>query len=186
MQEFWLCSETTYVGKGKEKQLMMAPNIFCLYQPPESCPHTYLLQLTYTCATAIWILPLIPPQQHIYAGASAPSPLPKSYPKDDQRGSLRDENLMLPLSHNEGGGKLQPRRVPHSSLKRQYWGAWVAQAVEHPILDFSSGNDLQVMGLSPVTSSALSTVCFSPSAQPPTRCTCSLALSLPPPPRQYK
>lgn len=26
---------------------MMTANIFCLYQPPEYCPHIYLLLLTY-------------------------------------------------------------------------------------------------------------------------------------------
>ena len=35
-------------------------------------------------------------------------------------------------------------------------GAWVAQLVGHPALDFSSGHDPRVMGLSPMSGSALS------------------------------
>ena len=31
------------------------------------------------------------------------------------------------------------------------WGAWVAQLVERPIPDISSGHDLRVLGLSPVS-----------------------------------
>ena len=34
-------------------------------------------------------------------------------------------------------------------------GAWVAQLVKHPTLDFSLGPDLRVMGLSPALGSAL-------------------------------
>jgi len=34
-------------------------------------------------------------------------------------------------------------------------GAWMAQSVEHPTLDFSSGHDLRVVGLSPVLGSVL-------------------------------
>ena len=40
------------------------------------------------------------------------------------------------------------------------WGAWVAQLVECLTLGFSSGHDLKVMELSPVTGSTLSRVCF--------------------------
>ena len=35
-------------------------------------------------------------------------------------------------------------------------GTWVAQVVEHPTLDFSSGHDLRVVGLSPMSGSMLS------------------------------
>ena len=35
-------------------------------------------------------------------------------------------------------------------------GAWVAESVKHPTLGFSLGHDLVVMGLSPVSGSALS------------------------------
>ena len=30
-----------------------------------------------------------------------------------------------------------------------YWGTWVAQAVKHPALDFSSGHDLMVGEIEP-------------------------------------
>ena len=33
-------------------------------------------------------------------------------------------------------------------LKINYRGTWVAEEVEHPTLDFDSGNDLRVMRLS--------------------------------------
>ena len=36
------------------------------------------------------------------------------------------------------------------------WGSWMAQLVEHPTLDFSSGHDIRVMGLSPTSASQLS------------------------------
>ena len=36
------------------------------------------------------------------------------------------------------------------------WGILVAQSVNWPALDFGSGHDLMVMGLSPVSSSVLS------------------------------
>ena len=55
-----------------------------------------------------------------------------------------------------------------------FWGAWVAQLVEHLILDFGSvhdlglGHDLGIVVSSPAPGSALSTVCHSPSAPPPT------------------
>ena len=35
-------------------------------------------------------------------------------------------------------------------------GAWVAQSAERPALDFDSGHDPTVVGLSPVSNSALS------------------------------
>ena len=35
-------------------------------------------------------------------------------------------------------------------------GAWVAQSVECPTLDFGSGRDLRVVGLSPASGSILS------------------------------
>ena len=35
------------------------------------------------------------------------------------------------------------------------WGAWVAQSVEHLPLDFGSGHDLKVVGLSPPLDSVL-------------------------------
>ena len=36
------------------------------------------------------------------------------------------------------------------------WGAWVAQSVEHPTLDFGSGHDPRVMRSSPTLGSVLS------------------------------
>ena len=36
------------------------------------------------------------------------------------------------------------------------WGVWVAQSVEHLTLDFGSGHDPRVMGLSPTSGSMLS------------------------------
>ena len=37
-----------------------------------------------------------------------------------------------------------------SKIKRSYiWGAWVAQLVKHPTLDFGSGHDLTVFGFKP-------------------------------------
>ena len=36
------------------------------------------------------------------------------------------------------------------------WGAWVAQSVEHPTLDFGSGHDLRLVKSSPMLGSALS------------------------------
>ena len=35
------------------------------------------------------------------------------------------------------------------------WGTWLAQSVKHPTLDFGSGHDLRVMGLSPKLGSML-------------------------------
>ena len=35
------------------------------------------------------------------------------------------------------------------SQNKEYWGAWVAQLVEHPTIDFSSGHDLTVCGIEP-------------------------------------
>ena len=59
------------------------------------------------------------------------------------------------------------------NLNHLSWGAWVAQSVEHPTLDFGPGHDPRLMGLSPVLSSVLSTepakiLSLSPSATPPT------------------
>lgn len=37
-------------------------------------------------------------------------------------------------------------------LKKDYiWGTYMAQSVEHPVLDFCSGHDLTVMKLSPTS-----------------------------------
>ena len=47
------------------------------------------------------------------------------------------------------------------------WGAWVAQLVKHPILDFSSGHDLRVLGSNPISGSMLSTECACPSPSAP-------------------
>ena len=38
-----------------------------------------------------------------------------------------------------------------------FWGAWVAQSVEHLTLHFSSGHDLRVMGSSPTLNFVLGT-----------------------------
>ena len=43
-----------------------------------------------------------------------------------------------------------------SSKINLYGGAWVAQSLKHPALDFGSGHHLRVMGLSPVSGSVLS------------------------------
>ena len=37
-----------------------------------------------------------------------------------------------------------------------FWGAWVAQLVEHPTLGFGSDDDLRVVRWSPVSGSMLS------------------------------
>ena len=47
--------------------------------------------------------------------------------------------------------------VKESGLKKRGEGAWVAQSVKHPSLDFSSSHDLTVMGSSPVLGSRLGT-----------------------------
>ena len=35
----------------------------------------------------------------------------------------------------------------NQSQKNAYWGTWVAQSVEHPTLDFSSGHEGHEMGV---------------------------------------
>ena len=50
---------------------------------------------------------------------------------------------------------LNPRKV-WACLKEGLRGTWVAQSVEYPTLDFGSGHDLRVVGLSPTSVSALS------------------------------
>jgi len=35
------------------------------------------------------------------------------------------------------------------------WGAWVAQSVKHPAVDFGSGHDLRVVRSSPASGSML-------------------------------
>ena len=40
-------------------------------------------------------------------------------------------------------------------LKLSLWDGWVVQLIKHPTLDFSSGYDLIVMGLSPTLGSML-------------------------------
>lgn len=77
MQGFWLYSETTYVGKGKEKQLMMAANILCHTSPLNPAPHPSSLASRPPVLQLCQILPLIPSQ----ARASAAAPLPRSHPK---------------------------------------------------------------------------------------------------------
>ena len=44
---------------------------------------------------------------------------------------------------------------PSLLLKNEYRGAWRAQSVERPTLDFGSGHDPRVMGLSLALGSAL-------------------------------
>ena len=43
----------------------------------------------------------------------------------------------------------------HLCYIKMFWGTWVAQSVERLALDFGSGHDSGVTGLSPVSSSAL-------------------------------
>ena len=49
-------------------------------------------------------------------------------------------------------GHLNFNKKPLANL----WEVWVAQLVKCPTLDFSSGHDLRVMGLSPESGSTLS------------------------------
>ena len=47
-----------------------------------------------------------------------------------------------------------PQNFPHWNfhIKNDYWGdTWVAQLVEHPTFDFSSGHDLSVHGMEPLS-----------------------------------
>ena len=56
---------------------------------------------------------------------------------------------------------------------------WVAQSVEHLILDFSLGHDLWVMRLSPALASVLNMESAYPSpSAPPHSHVCALSLSL--------
>lgn len=59
------------------------------------------------------------------------------------------------------------------------WGAWVAQSVEWPTLDLSSGYDLRILGLNPhVRFTVQQVVCFPPSSSScPPQLTCSLSLA---------
>ena len=65
------------------------------------------------------------------------------------------------------------------------WDTWVAQLVEHPTLDVSSGHDLMVlMGLSPMSGSMLTAwslpgiLSLSPSLSAPPLPSCMCTLSL--------
>ena len=62
--------------------------------------------------------------------------------------------------------------VPTSILKSQFRGAWVAQSVKHPTLDFISGHDLTVHEFKPEDR------LWTDSAEPSWD---SLSLSVPPP-----
>ena len=62
----------------------------------------------------------------------------------------------------------------------EIWGAWVAQSVDHPTLDFGSGYDLTICGIEPHVGLCSMTAwrlleILSLSALP---CMCSLSLSL--------
>ena len=62
-------------------------------------------------------------------------------------------------------------------------GTWVAQSIEHPALDFSSGHDPRVVGSSPTLGSvvgmepAFEILFPSPSSRLPQLCALSLSLS---------
>ena len=60
-------------------------------------------------------------------------------------------------------------------LKERFWGAWAAQSVKHLTLDFCSGHDLRVVGLTP-TSGFMDPAydSLSPSTPPPLALTLSL------------
>ena len=66
-------------------------------------------------------------------------------------------------------------------LKTLSWGAWVAQWVECPTLDFGSGHYPWVLGSSPTSGSVLSvepawhSLSFSPSVPLPCSCACTLS-----------
>ena len=68
---------------------------------------------------------------------------------------------------------------PRNYKYRHFGGTWVAQSVEPMTLEFSSGNDPRVLGLSPTLGPMLSvepawdSLSISPSA--PLPCSCSLS-----------
>ena len=53
-------------------------------------------------------------------------------------------------------GEISKHKIWLISVKVYTGSAWVAQLVEHPTLDFSSGHDLRVVGSSPESGSMLS------------------------------
>ena len=54
-----------------------------------------------------------------------------------------------------GGQMIDYQTVDGSTKKSKRTGTWMAQSVKYPTLDFSSGHDLRVLGLSPTLGSAL-------------------------------
>ena len=46
--------------------------------------------------------------------------------------------------------------LPLPIKSEAFRGTWVAQSVERPTVDFSSGHDPRVMGLNPISGSVLS------------------------------
>ena len=62
------------------------------------------------------------------------------------------------------------------SLNTEMRDTWVARSVKHQTLDFGSGHDLRVVGLSPASGSMLSVSLLGILSPPPLS---SLALSLP-------
>jgi len=64
----------------------------------------------------------------------------------------------LAINNSRDLGTLASLLLPLLFLFKNQWkmGAWEAQLVEHPTVDFSSGHDLRVLGWSPALGSALS------------------------------
>ena len=58
-----------------------------------------------------------------------------------------------PLSRELNMGWTEPLRCP--SKRFVSWGTWVAHSIKHLALDFGSGHDLRVMGLSTALGSTL-------------------------------
>ena len=69
--------------------------------------------------------------------------------------------LLLRISDEGQKGHVGKKAWPLTFLLAVFragnsWGTWGAQSVEHPTLDFGSGHDPRVVGLSPASGSALS------------------------------
>jgi len=55
--------------------------------------------------------------------------------------------------HNYSGSWQEDKQ--NVVLRMKEWGAWVAQSVKHPTLDFGSGHELRVVSSSPAWGSTL-------------------------------
>ena len=60
------------------------------------------------------------------------------------------------LTNSQSSHKGLQEPSEHRIKKKETWGTWMAQSVEHPTLDFGSGHDLRVLGSSPTSNSMLS------------------------------